>query len=146
MWQSLEVTWEVYGAGAASVRVSNELGAGRPAAARLAAQTVAVLALTLMVCIAMLLASLHRLLPLIITSDKAVIDGTQRVIPTVAYMLIGDGVNAVLSGVVRGCGRQAKGALTRLLLLCWPHAALDSDNRILKQLSWRAIQSCSCTQ
>ena len=96
-------------AGAASVRVSNELGAGRPAAARLAAQSAAVLALTLMACIAVLLAALHRVLPLIITSDPAVIDGTQRVVPIVAYMLIGDGVNAVLAGVVRGCGQQVKG-------------------------------------
>lgn len=95
-------------AGAASVRVSNELGAGRPAAARLAAQSAAVLALTLMACCAVLLASLHRVLPLIITSDPAVIEGTQRVVPIVAYMLIGDGVNAVLAGVVRGCGQQAK--------------------------------------
>ena len=96
-------------AGAASVRVSNELGAGRPAAARLAAQSAAVLALTLMAGCAVLLASLHRVLPLIITSDPAVIEGTQRVVPIVAYMLIGDGVNAVLAGVVRGCGQQAKG-------------------------------------
>lgn len=96
--------------GAASVRVSNELGAGRPAAARLAAQSVAVLALTLMAAIAVLLASLHRVLPLVITSDPAVLDGTQRVIPIVAYMMIGDGMNACMSGVVRGCGQQAKGA------------------------------------
>lgn len=96
-------------AGAASVRVSNELGANRPAAARLAAQSAAVLALTLMAGCAVLLASLHRVLPLIITSDPAVIEGTQRVVPIVAYMLIGDGVNAVLAGVVRGCGQQAKG-------------------------------------
>lgn len=95
--------------GAASVRVSNELGAGRPAAARLAAQSVAVLALSLMAGIAILLAALHRLLPLVITSDPAVIYGTQRVIPIVAYMLIGDGMNACMSGVVRGCGQQAKG-------------------------------------
>lgn len=102
-------------AGAASVRVSNELGAGRPAAARLAAQSVAVLALSLMAGIAVLLASLHRLLPLVITSDPAVIDGTQHVIPIVAYMLIGDGMNAVLAGVVRGCGQQAKGAAVNVV-------------------------------
>ena len=110
-------------AGAASVRVSNELGAGQPAAARLAAQSVAVLALSLMAGIAVLLASLHRVLPLVITSDPAVIDGTQRVIPIVAYMLIGDGMNACMSGVVRGCGQQAKGKSNWLydlfsLLLC----------------------------
>ncbi|DBA65942.1 TPA: hypothetical protein ACH3X2_002966 [Trebouxia sp. C0005] len=102
-------------AGAASVRVSNELGANRPAAARLAAQSAAVLALTLMAGCAVLLASLHRVLPLIITSDPAVIEGTQRVVPIVAYMLIGDGVNAVLAGVVRGCGQQAKGAAVNVV-------------------------------
>ncbi|DBA93746.1 hypothetical protein WJX82_004690 [Trebouxia sp. C0006] len=102
-------------AGAASVRVSNELGAGRPAAARLAAQSAAVLALTLMAGCAVLLASLHRVLPLIITSDPAVVEGTQRVVPIVAYMLIGDGVNAVLAGVVRGCGQQAKGAAVNVV-------------------------------
>lgn len=102
-------------AGAASVRVSNELGAGRPVAARLAAQSAAVLALSLMAFIAVLLALLHRVLPLIITSDPDVIDGTQRVVPIVAYMLIGDGVNAVLAGVVRGCGQQVKGMHCSLL-------------------------------
>ena len=95
--------------------MSNELGAGRPAAARLAAQSVAVLALSLMAGIAVLLASLHRVLPLVITSDPAVIDGTQRVVPIVAYMLIGDGMNACMSGVVRGCGQQVKGALISLV-------------------------------
>ena len=116
-------------AGAASVRVSNELGAGRPSAARLAAQSAAVLALTLMACIAILLASLHRLLPLIITSDPAVIDGTQRVIPIVAYMLIGDGMNAVLAGVVRGCGQQAKGRVLcgAMTVLCGRASAFDKS-------------------
>lgn len=112
--QRTSIDVKALAAGAASVRVSNELGAGRPAAARLAAQSVAVLALTLMAAIAVLLASLHRVLPLVITSDPAVLDGTQRVIPIVAYMMIGDGMNACMSGVVRGCGQQAKGRLTQL--------------------------------
>ena len=122
--RSLDFSVEAVNTGAASVRVSNELGAGRPAAARLAAQSVAVLALSLMAGIAILLASLHRVLPLVITSDPAVIDGTQRVIPIVAYMLIGDGMNACMSGVVRGCGQQAKGECTQLVWSDYHHASL----------------------
>ena len=109
------------------MRVSNELGAGRPAAARLAAQSVAVLALSLMAGIAILLASLHRVLPLVITSDPAVIDGTQRVIPIVAYMLIGDGMNACMSGVVRGCGQQAKGRCTQLVHILVMQVPMHSE-------------------
>ena len=68
--------------------------------------------------IAVLLASLHRVLPLVITSDPAVIDGTQRVVPIVAFMLIGDGMNACMSGVVRGCGQQVKGTSLSVIAAC----------------------------
>lgn len=95
--------------GAASVRVSNELGAGRPDPARLAAKCAMAVAVTLMTCIAVILLSLHSILPFILTSDPLVVRGTQQVLPILAALLIGDGLNAVLAGVIRGCGRQAIG-------------------------------------
>lgn len=72
-------------------------------------------ALTLMACIAVILTSLHNVLPLILTSDPLVVQGVQQVLPIVAVLLIGDGLNAVLAGVIRGCGRQATGV--------WDHSA-----------------------
>ena len=91
------------------MRVSNELGAGQPLPAALAAKCAMALALGLMSCIAVILISLHNVLPLILTSDPLVVRGTQQVLPIVAVLLIGDGLNAVLAGVIRGCGRQATG-------------------------------------
>ena len=89
--------------------MSNELGAGQAGAARLAAKCAMGLVLSLMLTIAGILTSLHRTLPLIISSDRSVTAGTEQVLPIVACMLIGDGLNAVMAGVVRGCGRQATG-------------------------------------
>lgn len=93
-----------------STRVSNTLGEGRPSAARLAAYVTA--ALTVIVSISgCLIASLFkRQLALAFSRDPDVVALVVATMPILALALIGDGVNAACSGVVRGVGRQALGA------------------------------------
>ena len=93
-------------------------------------------ALTLMACIAVILISLHNVLPLILTSDPLVVQGVQQVLPIVAVLLIGDGLNAVLAGVIRGCGRQATG-------VCH-HPPCSSMLSYRWQYAGEVVFSCSC--
>ena len=51
----------------------------------------------------------------IFTNEQAVIDAVEEVIPIVCMGMLGDGLNAVYGGVVRGCGRQSMGATLNLI-------------------------------
>lgn len=48
-------------------------------------------------------------------SDPAVVDATLGVLPVVGVLMLCDGLNAVMSGVLRGAGRQRLGATINLL-------------------------------
>jgi hypothetical protein len=48
-------------------------------------------------------------------SDEAVILLTAQAVPPLAVSLIGEGANTVLSGIMRGCGRQKIGATVNLV-------------------------------
>ncbi|KAF8779271.1 hypothetical protein HU200_002952 [Digitaria exilis] len=77
---------------AISTRVSNELGAGRPQAARLAVRVVLFLAV----------------------SDGEVVRYVARMMLVIAVTIFFDGIMTVLSGVARGCGWQRIGACINL--------------------------------
>ena len=51
----------------------------------------------------------------IFTDDMEVVDMVDSVIPVACVAIFEDGVNSVLNGIVRGCGRQAMGATLNLI-------------------------------
>ncbi|XP_066325694.1 protein DETOXIFICATION 16-like isoform X1 [Miscanthus floridulus] len=103
------------GLGAAiSTRVSNELGAGRPQAARLAARVVVLLALIMGMSEGLVIVLVRDLWGYAYSNEEEVTRYTARMMPVLAVSVMLDGQQCVLSGVVRGCGRQKTGAFINL--------------------------------
>nr|CAB3449645.1 unnamed protein product [Digitaria exilis] len=100
--------------GAISTRVSNELGAGRPGAARLATRVVVVLALAVGVSEGLVMVLVRNLWGYAYCNEEEVARYTARMMPILAVSILFDGLQCVLSGVVRGCGRQKVGAFINL--------------------------------
>ncbi|XWS22442.1 hypothetical protein CRYUN_Cryun29cG0034800 [Craigia yunnanensis] len=104
-----------YGLGAAaSTRVSNELGAGNPQAARVAVYTVMLVAvLETLVVSGTLFASRH-VFGYVYSNEKEVVDYVTTMAPLVCVSVILDSLQGVLSGISRGCGWQHIGAYVNL--------------------------------
>ncbi|KAG2650317.1 hypothetical protein PVAP13_1NG221219 [Panicum virgatum] len=100
--------------GAISTRVSNELGAGRPEAARLATRVVVLLALAVGASEGLAMVLVRNLWGYAYSSEEEVVRHTARMMPILAVSIVFDGLQCVLSGVVRGCGRQKAGAFINL--------------------------------
>lgn len=104
-----------YGIGAAaSTRVSNELGAGNPQAARLAACAVMVLAVAEAVIVGIILFCCRYVLAYAFNSDKDVVNYVSELVPLLSFSIIVDSLQSVLSGVARGTGWQHIGAYVNL--------------------------------
>ncbi|KAF2290366.1 hypothetical protein GH714_012321 [Hevea brasiliensis] len=104
-----------YGFGAtASTRVSNELGAGNPQAAKVAISAIMILALAEVVIISMALLFCRHILGYAISNEKEIVDHVADMAPFLCLSIIMDGSQAVLSGVARGSGRQHIGAYVNL--------------------------------
>ncbi|KAL6853629.1 hypothetical protein ACP4OV_019658 [Aristida adscensionis] len=101
-------------AAASAAYASNELGAGRPQAARLATRVVMLLALSLGVSEGLVLVLVRRLLGYAYSNAEEVASYTARMMPVLAVCILFDSMECVLSGVVRGCGRQKIGAYINL--------------------------------
>lgn len=104
-----------YGIGtAASVRISNELGAGNPEGARL----VVGVALSIIICSAVLvsttLLALRHFVGIAFSNEEEVINYVTRMVPVLSISVITDSLQGVLSGVSRGCGWQHLGAYVNL--------------------------------
>ncbi|KAJ4830273.1 Protein DETOXIFICATION 12 [Turnera subulata] len=107
-----------YGLSAAvSTRVSNELGAGNPQAARVAVYSVMILAVTELLAVSGALFASRHVFGYIFSGDKEVVDYVSTVAPLVCLSVIVDGSQGVLSGVARGCGWQKLGAYVNLASL-----------------------------
>ncbi|XP_058185281.1 protein DETOXIFICATION 6-like isoform X3 [Rhododendron vialii] len=99
---------------AASTRVSNELGAGNPDAARLAVWAVIALdAIEDTIASATLFCCRH-ILGRAFSNDKEVVDYVTDMAPLLCISIIMDSFQAVLSGVARGSGWQHIGAFVNL--------------------------------
>ncbi|KAI9120135.1 hypothetical protein K1719_008783 [Acacia pycnantha] len=104
-----------YGIGAAaSTRISNELGAGNPNAARMA--VVASMSLTVFetTVISATLFICRGLYGYIFSNEKEVVDYVTVMAPLVCVSVILDGLQGVLTGIARGCGWQHIGAYINL--------------------------------
>ncbi|KAJ0895132.1 putative multi antimicrobial extrusion protein [Helianthus annuus] len=104
-----------YGFGSAvSTRVSNELGAGKPRAARLAARVMMFLAVTEGVLVSLFLISVRHIWGYLFTNEEEVVSYMSKVMPVLALSNFMDGIQGVLSGTARGCGWQKIGAAVNL--------------------------------
>ncbi|KAK9818407.1 hypothetical protein WJX72_012193 [[Myrmecia] bisecta] len=92
---------------AMATRVANELGAGNPGAAKLAAETGGCLALMVTLVMALGLIILRKLWGSIFTNDAALVSLVGTALVVLAPYVVFDGLQTVLSGVIRGAGRQA---------------------------------------
>ncbi|OMO53203.1 Multi antimicrobial extrusion protein [Corchorus capsularis] len=105
----------LYGFGSAvSIRVSNELGAGKPQAARLAVNVVMFLAVTQGVLLSLIAVAFRGKWGYLFTNEKQLIRYLASIMPILAASNFIDGIQGVLSGTVRGCGWQNLGAYINL--------------------------------
>ncbi|CAN6445893.1 unnamed protein product [Victoria cruziana] len=101
-------------AAAASTRVSNELGAGRPRMAQLAVFVVILLAVIDFSIVSTTIYTIRYLLGHAYSSDAEVIQYVVKMAPLVSVSSCMDSIQGVLSGVARGCGWQELGAYVNL--------------------------------
>ncbi|KAL6840715.1 hypothetical protein ACP4OV_029579 [Aristida adscensionis] len=92
---------------AASVRVGKELGAGNPRAAAFSVVVVTALSLAVAVAFAGTVLCLHDQLGRFFTGGEAVARAVSDLCPLLAFTIVLNGVQPVLSGVAVGCGWQA---------------------------------------
>ncbi|XP_075635778.1 protein DETOXIFICATION 12-like [Castanea sativa] len=104
-----------YGLGAAaSTRISNELGAGNPKAARVAVFAVLFLAVTETSIVSAILLASRSVFGYTFSNEKEVVDYVTTMAPLVSLSIILDSLQGVFSGVARGCGWQHIGAYVNL--------------------------------
>ncbi|KAA8547769.1 hypothetical protein F0562_004198 [Nyssa sinensis] len=99
---------------AASTRVSNELGAGNPQAARVSVMVVVAVGVVEVIIASTTLFCCRHVLGYAYTDEKEVASYITEMTPIVCLSFIMDGLQAVFSGVVRGSGLQHIGAYVNL--------------------------------
>ncbi|KAF8040342.1 hypothetical protein BT93_B2542 [Corymbia citriodora subsp. variegata] len=108
---SLNTCWMVYMisvglGGAISTRVSNELGAGHAAGARLALRVMIAIAIIEGAIIAIVTILVHHVWGKLYSNEEKVIKYVSRMMLLLALSDLLDGFQCVLSGSARGCGWQ----------------------------------------
>ncbi|XXG85603.1 hypothetical protein AAC387_Pa11g0651 [Persea americana] len=92
---------------AASVRVSNELGAGNPKSAAFSVVVVTSVSFIISVIIAVIILALRHVISYGFTEGEVVANAVSELCPLLGITLVLNGVQPVLSGVAVGCGWQA---------------------------------------
>jgi multidrug resistance protein, MATE family len=92
---------------AGSTRVGNFLGAGDTRGADVAAKVSVSSAALLSTCLGCILYfTPHTIFPSFFTPDQALVTEASRLIPLLSVYVVGDGIQTVLNGIIKGCGRQ----------------------------------------
>lgn len=91
---------------AASVRVSNELGAANPKSASFSVVMVTLVSFVISVMAAIIILALRDVISYAFTGGEAVAAAVSDLCPLLALTLILNGIQPVLSGVAVGCGWQ----------------------------------------
>ncbi|KAH7528670.1 hypothetical protein FEM48_Zijuj05G0096700 [Ziziphus jujuba var. spinosa] len=99
---------------AVSIRVSNELGAGHPEAARLAVHVVLVLVIAEGLLLGAVLMLIRNIWGYAYSNEAEVVEYLAKMMPILAISNFVDGLQSVLSGNARGCGWQKIGAYVNL--------------------------------
>ncbi|XP_021727120.1 protein DETOXIFICATION 16-like [Chenopodium quinoa] len=100
--------------GAVSTRVSNELGAGNPEAARLAVYIVLCMTVSESIVVGLILLLIRNVWGYAYSSEVEVVRYLASMMPLLAITNFVDGLTCVLSGTARGCGWQKIGAYINL--------------------------------
>nr|GME15668.1 protein DETOXIFICATION 16-like [Ipomoea batatas] len=100
--------------GALSIRVSNELGAGEPVAARRAVSTGILLVIAEGILAATVMVSVHKVWGYCYSTEEEVVAYVGQMLLLLAGSHFLDGIQCVLSGAARGCGWQHIGAIINL--------------------------------
>ncbi|KAG2411145.1 Protein DETOXIFICATION 16 [Vigna angularis] len=100
--------------GAVSTRVSNELGAGHPQAARLAVYFVFIMAVIEGTLIGAVMILLRNIWGYAYSNEVEVVQYVAIMLPILALSIFLDALQCVLSGTARGCGWQKIGAFINL--------------------------------
>ncbi|XP_054823286.1 protein DETOXIFICATION 29-like [Prosopis cineraria] len=90
-----------------SVRVSNELGAGHPRAAKFSLLVAVMTSLMLGIVLALILIIFRNEYPSLFSSDKEVQEAVKNLTPMLAFCIVINNVQPVLSGIAVGAGWQA---------------------------------------
>lgn len=99
---------------AVSTRVSNELGAGKPRAAKVAVRVVIFLAVIEGVLVGIVSVAMRGAWGYLYTNEEDVVRYLASIMPVLALSNFMDGIQGVLSGGARGCGWQKIGAYVNL--------------------------------
>ncbi|KAL4278076.1 hypothetical protein GQ457_03G007170 [Hibiscus cannabinus] len=133
-----------------STRVSNELGAGRPHAARVAVYAGMALAILETLIVSGTLFASRRVFGYVYSNEKEVVDYVTTMAPLVCLSVILDSLQGVLQGVARGCGWQHIGAYVNLGAFYFVGIPVAATLGFCLQLKgvglWIGIQSGSFTQ
>ncbi|KAM7529806.1 hypothetical protein LguiB_033216 [Lonicera macranthoides] len=104
-----------YGFGAAaSTRVSNELGGGNPQAARVAVCAAMFLAVTETAIVSISLFLCRHVVGRAYSNEREVVNYIGVMAPLICLSIVTDSLQAVISGIARGCGWQHIGAYVNL--------------------------------
>ncbi|XP_047334108.1 protein DETOXIFICATION 14-like [Impatiens glandulifera] len=104
-----------YGIGAAaSTRVSNELGSGKPEAARLSAWAATVIATSEAIVVGTSLLLARHVVGRAYSNNKQVVDYIAMMAPLICLSIATDSIQGVISGIARGSGWQHIGAYVNL--------------------------------
>ncbi|CAM8943673.1 unnamed protein product [Rhodiola kirilowii] len=96
---------------AISTRISNELGAGNPQAAKLAIWVVFAVYSVVGLVLNLVLIMVRREWGYAYSNDKKVIAEVATMMLILAPCNFLDGIQSILSGILRGCGRQKIGSI-----------------------------------
>ncbi|XP_027343250.1 protein DETOXIFICATION 16-like [Abrus precatorius] len=99
---------------AISIRVSNELGAGHPWAARLAVFVVVVMTVIEGILVGTVMILMRNIWGYVYSNEVEVVKYVAIMMPLLAASNFLDGIQGVLSGTARGCGWQKIGAFINL--------------------------------
>ncbi|CAM8884726.1 unnamed protein product [Rhodiola kirilowii] len=91
---------------AASVRVSNELGAGNAKSAEFSVIVVNLISFVIAVVIAVIIMALRNVISYVFTDGEEVANAVADLSPFLAVTIVLNGIQPVLSGVAVGCGWQ----------------------------------------
>ncbi|KAL5828117.1 hypothetical protein ACOSQ4_019914 [Xanthoceras sorbifolium] len=99
---------------AASTRVSNELGAGNHRVARTVVHSLMLLTILEVLAVSSALFASRHVFGYVFSNEKEVVDYVTAMAPFLCLCIVLNGLQAVLSGVARGCGWQELGAYVNL--------------------------------
>ncbi|KAJ2503746.1 ethionine resistance protein [Coemansia sp. RSA 1972] len=100
-----------------SNRVGNLLGARKPTKSLLAAKVSIAMTAAATLVMAILMMSFQRTLARFITKDLSLISGLIPLVPLLVIVVVFDTLSSVLTGILRGQGRQAIAAVVRVISL-----------------------------